>query len=441
MKKIALLLCVCIIFVMITSVFTVSAYTPTFDVNAKSALLMNTDTGEVLLSKNVDKRIYPASLSYLMNALIVVENTNPDDVVTVKKEVVNKLLGTGAIVAQLKDGEEMTVSDLLRCMLMASHNDAALVLADYIAGSSEDFVKLMNGKARELGMKNTNYATPVGLFNDKQYTTVNDMLKLYVKVMENELVSKILSQTRYTVPETNKSSSRILANTTWLLDRTTNYYYKHAVAGKTGNSDVSGRCLAVTAENDSRNYVCILAECDNKADTRLDFADAKNLFSWAFNNFEYKTVVSKGEQVPISVNVDLSWEIDNITLISGESIVALLPKDADLSTIEYIPDIKKSKVFDAPIKQGQQLGTAKVYFSNPSTDESEPIGEITLLAGQEVECSWVLLIWRWTKNVIYNPFVILAVVALIVTLIVMTIVANVKAKREHRKKLRLKKRL
>ena len=441
MKKIALSLCVSIItIVLLCSNLFAWAYTPTFDVSAKNALLVNIDTDEIIYSKNADDKIYTASLSYLMNAIVVCEKAKFDDVVTVDGEVVDRLLGTGAIVANLKAEEQISVGDLMRCMLISSHNDAALVLAEYVGGSTKEFVKMMNDKAKFLGMSDSQFNTPIGLFDEKQYTTARDLFKLYMAAMDIDSVAEILSQTRYTVPETNKSGTRLLSTTTRLIDRTTNYYYKYALAGKTGNSDKSGRCIASTAENDGKRYVCILAGCDPQAESRTDFSDSISLYKWAFGNFEYKTVVSKGEQVSVSADVDLSWDVDTITLTAGESVVALLPKDADLSTIEYVVSLDK-KVFDAPIKKNEKLGTAKIYFSNPTAEDSEPIGEITLLAGQEVEGSVALLLWRWIGGFIGNPFVIVLFVALVIAFIVMTVMANVKAKRERKKKLRLKKRL
>ncbi len=441
MKKFALSLCVSIItVVLLCSNLFAMAYTPTFEVEANNALLVNIDTDEVVYSKNADERIYTASLSYLMNAIVVCEKADFDEVVTVKGEVVDSLLGTNAIIANLKADEQITVGDLMRCMLIASHNDAALVLADYVAaGDADKFVKMMNDKGKSLGLKNTNYNTAVGLFDEKQYTTANDLFKVYMAAMEVDAIAEILSQTRYTVPATNKSSSRLLSTTNRLIDRTTNYYYKHALVGKTGNSDKSGRCIASTAESDGKRYVCILAGCSD-AEKRVDFADSISLYKWAYANFEYKTVVSKGEQVSVSANVDLSWDVDTITLTAGESVVALLPKDADLSTVEYVVTLDK-EVFDAPIKKGEKMGTAKIYFSNPNNQDSEPLGEITLLAGQEVEGSAALMLWRWIKGIITNPFVVAIIVAVVVLFIVMTIVANVKAKRERKKKLKLKKRL
>lgn len=440
MKKTIITMIIVAMLASITAVFYASAYTPTFDVASNNVMLVNTDTGDVLYDKNSADRIYPASVSYLMNALVVCENVLPDDTVTVDGSVVGKLSGTGAIVANLTDGEQITVKDLLCCMLISSHNDAALALAQYAAGGADEFVELMNEKARQLGMTDTNYSTPVGLYNENQYTSARDIYKLAKAAFSNADIAEILSNTRYTVPATNKSKQRLLTNTNRLIDRTTSYYYKYATLGKTGNSDVSGRCVVSAASYEGANYICVVAGNDGTSAQRNDFQDSINLYRWAFTSFEYKTVINKGEQIPVSAKVDLSWDIDSITLTAGESVIALLPKDADLSTIEYVAHLDKD-VYDAPIKSGDVLGTAEIYYLNPTLNDSEPVGVINICAGEDVDRNIVLLIWRWIHSVISNVFVIIAVILLIILFIALTVRANIKAKRERNKKLKLKKRL
>lgn len=439
MKKTSITIIISILLASFLYSITAVAYTPTFEVVSENVMLVNTDTGDVLYEKNISDRIYPASVSYLMNALVVCENVSLDDVVTVKRDVVSRLSGTGAIVANLTDGEQISVRNLLACMLISSHNDAALVLACYVSDSPEQFIELMNNKAKSLGMTDTNYATTVGLFNEGQYTSVRDLYKLSTAAFANADIAEILSNSRYTVEATNKSSKRILTNTNRLIDRTTSHYYKYAVMGKTGTSDVSGRCVVSIADYEGAKYMCIIAgsPSDGKRD---DFIDSANLYRWAFTGFEYKTVINQGEQVPISAEVDLSWEVDTITLTAGQSVIALLPKDADLSTVEYVAHLDKN-VYDAPIKTGDVLGTADIYYFNPTLNDSEPVGTIDICAGEDVERGFVLLLWRWIDAVITNIFVVMAIVALIILFITLTIIANVKAKRERGKKLKLKKRL
>ncbi len=439
MKRISIALIISILIASFLYSFTAFAYTPTFDVASDSVMLINTDTGDILYEKNADKKIYPASVSYLMNAIIVCENSSLDDVVTIKKDIIQKLSGTGAIVANLTEGEEISVKDLLACMLISSHNDAALVLAYHVAGDADTFINMMNEKAIELEMKATNFSTTVGLHNDGQYTTVRDLYRLSSAAFSNSNISELLSTPRYTVEATNKHSKRILTNTNRLIDRTTSHYYKYALLGKTGTSEVSGRCLVSTAEYESTHYMCVIGGSSAEGE-RSDFIDSSNLYRWAFTEFEYKTVINKGEQVPVSADVDLSWDVDSITLVAGESILALLPKDADLSTIEYIPHLDK-KSYDAPIRSGDVLGTAEVYFSNPAVNESQPIGTISICANENVDKSIVLHIWRIIEAIISNIFVIIALLIIVIGFVVLTVIANIKAKKERGKKLKLKKRL
>ncbi len=439
MKKVSITILISILLASFLYSFTAAAYTPTFEVASNNIMLVNTDTGDILYEKNADERIFPASISYLMNAIIVCERTSLDEIVTIDKDVIRRLSGTGAIVANLVGGEEISVRDLLACMLISSHNDAALVLAYHVGGDADGFISMMNEKAKSLGLNNTNYATTVGLFNENQYTTVRDLQKLSAVAFSNEDIAKLLSTSRYTIEPTNKSSKRILTNTNRLIDRTTSHYYKYAVMGKTGTSDVSGRCVVSIADYEGSKYMCIVAG-SNADGERNDFIDSANLYRWAFTGFEYKTVINQGEQVPISANVDLSWDVDSITLTAGESVLALLPKDADLSTIEYVAHLNK-EVYDAPIKVGDVLGTAEIYYTNPVINDSEPIGVINICAGENVEHSVVLHAWRIIESIITNVFVIIGLILLINGFIILTIVANVKAKKERNKKLKLKKRL
>ncbi len=439
MKRVFIAIIISVLIACSLLTFSVSAYTPTFDVVSNSVMLINTDTGDIVYEKNADAKIHPASVSYLMNALIVCENANLNDVVTVEKDIVFQLSGTGAIVANLTGGEKITVKDLLACMLISSHNDAALVLAYHVGGDEEGFIKMMNDKAAAIGLNSTNFSTSVGLHNDNQYTTVRDLYTLSTAAFANADIAELLSTTRYTVEATNNHSKRTLVNTNRLIDRTTPHYYKYAVIGKTGESEITGKNIVSLAKYDGITYMCVIGGNSDK-DSRSDFSDSANLYRWGFTGFEYKTVINKGEQVPVSAKVDLSWDVDSITLVAGESVLALLPKDTDLSTIEYVAKMNKD-VYDAPIKAGDVLGTAEIYFSNPAVNESKPIGTINICASEDVNKSIVLHIWRIIDAIITNIFVIIALILLIIGFIILTVVANIKAKRERSKKLKLKKRL
>ncbi|MBP5618023.1 MAG: D-alanyl-D-alanine carboxypeptidase [Clostridia bacterium] len=431
MKKSAIVISVVLILTLLFSQGTALAYTPTFEVTAPNVCLMNLDTGYVLYQKGEEERIAPASTCFLMVALVTADNVSDwSGTVTIHKHDSDSLLGTGALVSNLKDGEEVTVEQLLNFLLVASYNDVALYLANRVAGSVDTFVGLMNEKAAELGMDGTQYVTPVGLTTEGQYTTVKDMMKLGKATFANEAILTLMSKSRYTVPATNLSEERILPNTNYMVDNYTNYYYKKLVAGKTGNGD-EGRCLISEATYNGETYLCTVARCPS--DARQEIQDTKNLYEWAFDNFRYKTVLTKGDLVDISVPVNFSWDVDEMTLCAGDTVTALLPKDADLSTVEYRETLSES--YDAPIKEGDVLGTAEVVFAG------ERVGVVQLVASRTVEGSFVLRVWHFLSEVFGNWIVRAALIAAVVVFIVLTIVLNVRAKRARDKKLRLKKRL
>lgn len=431
MKKTTFVISIVLIAVLLFSQVTASAYTPTFEVIAPNVCLMNLDTGYVLYQKGEDERIAPASTCFLMVALVTAENLSDwSETVTIRKADSDSLLGTGALVSNLKDGEQVTVEQLLHFLLISSYNDVALYLANRVAGGEELFVELMNEKAAELGMSGTQYVTPVGLTREGQFTTVSDMMKLGKAAFANEALTAIMAKARFTVPATNLSGERILPNTNYMVDSYTSHYYKRMVAGKTGNGD-EGRCLISTAARDGEHYLCAVARCPS--DSRQEFTDTRNLYEWAFDSFRYKTVLSKGDLVDISVPVNYSWDVDEMTLCAGNTVTALLPKDADLSTVEYKATLNDA--YDAPVKEGDVMGTADIVFAG------ETIGVVQLVASRSVDGSFVLRAWHVLSVVFGNWIVRIVLILLLIGFVAATVVANVRAKRARDKKLRLKKRL
>ena len=431
MKKTTFVISIVLILTLLFSQVTALAYTPTFEVAAPNACLMNLDTGYILYQKNADEQIAPASTCFLMVALVTADTISDwQSVVTIHKHDSDSLLGTGALVSNLKDGEQVTVEQLLHFLLVASYNDVALYLANRVAGSVDTFVGLMNEKAVELGMTGTRYVTPVGLTTEGQYTTVSDMIKLGKAAFTNDALTAIMAKARYTVPATNLTEERILPNTNNMVDNYTSHYYKTLVAGKTGNGD-QGRCLVSLASRNGENYLCAVARCPSGE--RKEYQDTKSLYEWAFDNFRYKTVLTKGDLVDVSVPVNYSWDVDAMTLRAGDTVTALLPKDADLSTVEYKATLSDS--YDAPIQEGDVLGTADIFFAG------ESIGVVQLVASRTVEGSFVLRVWSVVTWLFDLWIVRVALIVVLVGFVALTIALNVKAKRAREKKLRLKKRL
>ena len=430
-------------FLIILSVFcsvfslSVSAYAPSnFTVNAEYCMLSNMDTGEILYSKNADEKLYPASITKLMTALVVCENVDDlNQTVTIDGDLLESLLGTDSSLSYIVKDEVLSIDQLLHYLLITSGNDTALVLAKYVGGTVDRFIEMMNETAAKLGMNSTRFDNPHGLPDDNHYTTVNDIHKLATAAFGVEKIKTICSYSRYQMPATNLHGERTLSTTNFLIDKTTTYFYKYCTGGKTGYTESAGRCIVSTAEKEGMHYLSIVMNADPKYTDangnrkRIEFTDTARLFEWAFNNFSYKTVIDKNEYLG-DIDVGLSWEDSNIQLFAGESLTALLPNEANKSSIEVDLKFIEGKKVDAPIEKGETIAIANVYYAN------EPIGTIELCAAKKVKRSTLQYLWMlfigsfdtiWFKLI----FVVLGVTLLLYWIICVVQINSINRKRRN----------
>lgn len=373
-----------------------------FEVRAKTALLVSLDTDEVIYSKNADEKMYPASLTKIMTAVIVLENTEDLDkeTVTVSKSALTKILGTGSTVMGLVEGEVVTARQLLYGLLMTSGGDAAYVITEHWGGTTSEFAKLMNNKAKELGMNSTNFVNPHGLHDDDHYTTASDLAKLIKHALQFEDFKTIVGARRYSMEATNLYKARTLVTTNYLIDSSTAYYYRYVKGIKTGYTDMAGRCLATYAEKNGYEYMCILMGSPNKNEAgqsvRYEFTDTKNLYEWAFNNFEYKNIGNT--TLPIcEMPVELSMDAEHVSLVLERDFAAIMPKQANDSTIQVVPHLVAEKV-KAPVKKGDLLGTADVMYAE------QVIATVNLVAANDVESSGMLVVLSHIKGFFTSKF-------------------------------------
>lgn len=421
-----------LILILCVSCFSVSAYEPTgFDINAKTVLLVSLDTDEVIYSKNADARIYPASITKIMTTLLILEheNFNPEAKVTMTKEVLRMISGTGSVVSNLKEGEEITQLDLVYFVLMSSAGDCAYLAAIHYYGSVEAFVDKMNERALELGLKNTHYTNPIGLHDDNHYTTANDTYILTKFALTYKLFKQVCESDRYNLPATNMQGARRLSTTNFLQDKNTNYYYTYAKGVKTGFTDEAGRCLVSTASYNGYNYMCLLFGCTPNNTKRHEFVNSKDLYRWAFNNFEFKNIADTENPI-CEVSVKLSLDADFVPLYVEKSFVSVLPKDADESTITIVPKLNSESV-NAPVKKGDILGTADVIYAE------NVIGTVNLVAGQDVNKSTILVILDSLKNFFTSSYMILLYVIIAIAILIFIIaVIKMNSKRSKNRKVK-----
>lgn len=418
-----------IICLILSSVTTVSAYEPSgIEITAKAALLVSLDTGEVLFEKNADEKVYPASITKIMTALLILENEkyNPEAKIAMTQDVLDLISGTGSSVSLLKAGEEVSQLDLVYMVLMASYGDCALLAAVYYGGSIENFVNMMNTRAAELGLSGTHYENPIGLHHEQNYTTARDTYKLTATALQNETFKEVCRSTRHTV-KTSMSGERTISTTNFLQDNTTNYYYQYAKGVKTGYTDEAGRCLVSTASYNGYRYLCAVFGCP--ANEKKHFTESKELYRWAFNNFEFKKVADSSNPVA-EIGVNLSLDTDFVSLYIEKSFVSVLPKDADDSTISIVPHLVGESV-DAPIKKGDVLGTADIIYAE------EVIGTVNLVSNEDVEKSTMLAALRAIKNFFASSYM-KVVYVIIAAAILIFIIAVIKMNSKGSKKRKIK---
>ncbi|MBQ2274209.1 MAG: D-alanyl-D-alanine carboxypeptidase [Clostridia bacterium] len=405
-----------------------------FEVTAKGVLLASLDTGDVLFSRNTDKKMYPASLTKIMTALLVIEKSADlnTEIITVSENAVKSILGTGASSGGLKEGEQITALQAVYYLMLPSANDCAVAVAEHFGGDVSGFVNIMNARAEELGMKNTHFANPHGLHDDEHYTTVQDMYLLTKHALSKEVFKEAVSQKRYQMPATNKSPAKTLVTTIYMQDLYSgapqSLYYRYAKGVKTGFTDAAGRCLISTATKNGHSYICVIMNCPQETNTRNynEFKETKQLYEWAFNNFEYKTVVDTDTPVA-EAKVALCWDHDYVTMKIEGGLSAVLPKDADSSTVQIKPNPDK-EVFDAPIKKGEKLGTADIVYAG------ETLGTVNLVAADSRDANWVLLITRTIKNAFTSTA--FKIILLIFVLALVGFIAAVALMNRGRKKRR-----
>ena len=231
-----------IVFLCLIMLLPVRAAAEDITIKARSAILVEVNTGEVLYSQAADIMQYPASLTKLMTALIVYERCDLGEIVTVTESALAGLSPDGSS-SGLKPGEMMSVENLLYCMLISSGNDSASVLGEHTGGSVEAFVEMMNNRANELGCTGTNFENPHGLHDANHYTTARDMYIIAHEFIKHEKLMEIANTISYVVPATNKSPQRILNTTNYLISGTKLFNIFTVTQGNQNGIHDSGRVL------------------------------------------------------------------------------------------------------------------------------------------------------------------------------------------------------
>lgn len=363
------------------------------------ALLYEVNSGTLVFTKNSTKRAYPASTTKIMTALLAIENCQMDEYVTATRAALNTV-SSGSSIAGLVNGEVLTMYEMLECLLVASGNDAAAVIAAHVGGSVDKFVEMMNERSKELGCRDTHYMNPSGLHHEDHYTTAEDLLLVAEEAMKHPVFREIVSQKQVAIEPTNKvSKTRYFNNTNQLISpaSTSENLYSKAIGIKTGHTTPAGYCLVSAAADKNREYIAVVLAgyIDEKTYRNYSYVDSINLYLWGFSDFSYRTVVSATDLVT-ELPVNMAKDKDFVILRAAQDVTSYLHKNDNIDEL-FQKIITVQEDISAPIRAGDILGAMTVMRG------SEVYARVDLVAMNDVERSEGLYYFEMLGNFFAHP--------------------------------------
>ncbi len=382
-------------------------------------ILINMDTGEVFLEHNSEEKMYPASTTKIMTALLALENLNLDETSTVSYEAVNSIPWDSSKLNVL-EGESFTNRDLLTGMMVVSGNDAANVLAEAVSGDTETFVGLMNKRAEELGCTSTHFVNAHGYTHENHYTTASDMAKIAKKAMENPVFREIVKTTSFELPKTDIYSEPRIVYTTNNLLKSSPYKYDCATGIKTGYTSAARNCLVASAEKEGVRLITVILGASTIDGVNMAYKDTRSLMEWGFENYVNKSVVKKGD-ILSEKGIKHAKGTKTVKLMAKDNFSVTMAKNDSEGLITK--NIKYNEAIIAPLAEGEELGVMEVFY------DGNLLGEVVLVADKDYEYSW----WSAFLGVIGK---IIGIFALIILAVILVLIAIRQIEYEKRKKER-----
>ena len=336
------------------------------EITATSGMVIDCINGKILYSKNADEKLYPASLTKVLTAIIVVEKCGLQDNVTINQSAIDKV-ESGYLTANLKTGEVFTVEQLLNLLLISSYDDVANALAEHVAGSEEEFVKMMNEKAKEIGCTNSNFLNCHGEHDTNHYSTAHDMALIANYAVKFEAIRNIAQVTEYGLPATTiyTGNDRYFYTSNEMLQTGSKNYYKYAKGLKTGFTTPAGNCLMAYAEKSGLKLVSVTMKSTT---SNSRYEDSEAILEYAFDTNTIRTIAEAGTNIQTVTVKKARKEDKKLNMVLEKPITAVVKVENEETPIE--PQINLNSKIKAPIKKGTVLGTVsyeiegKTYTGN-----------------------------------------------------------------------------
>lgn len=397
-------------------------------INAKGAVLIEKESGKVLFEKNGNSRMYPASTTKILTALVAIENGDLNEVIAIGDEI--GLMDPDGSRAWLKVGEKMKLSDLIMGLMLPSGNDAAYTIALNIGRKisnnpslkSEDaisiFVDKMNERAKEIGANNSNFVNPNGLHNEEHYSTPYDLALIAREALKNEFFRQAVRNFTYEGINTSNQGHK-WENTNKLLDKRSSNYYKYATGIKTGHTTPAGYCLVSSGSKDNMDVIAVVLNTSPGG----QWEDSTALLDYGLNDFTHYEEIKKGEILQsVKVNNKLPWDDLDLDLVASEGFEVVLNKE-DIPNIQWKVEwndrlVRPSEdetggvVILSSLKKGKEIGKA-VYTLN-----GEVLGEISVESGRNIKKKYAIfylpgMMFIYENRYVTVPLGLLLIIGLI----------------------------
>ena len=346
--------------------------------SARAVFVYETKSGTVLYGHNPDERLAPGGLVQILAAMLVLEHCDLDQVVTVSTYYINQL-PIGVRHQSLKNGEQITVRDLLYCLMLTSANDAAVVLAEQVAGSPDAFIEKMNEKARELGCTGTAVKNVSGLDAQGQYTTARDMARILQAALELPDFMPFFSTGTYTVPATNLSEPRELKTLNYLLEGASisRFYDERVTGGKASfTSSAAGATIAFTAANEDMDLLCVVIGATRKynSDSTIarygNFEEAKEVMDYCFGSLRTSRMLYQGQSM---IQMQVENGTNDVVAVNRNDVDIVLPQGVGIKDLKLQYETVGGSL-RAPVEAGQEVSKVRMWYRGSC------VGETTLYA-------------------------------------------------------------
>ncbi|MGL5347486.1 MAG: D-alanyl-D-alanine carboxypeptidase family protein [Peptostreptococcaceae bacterium] len=377
MKKLASIIVAIMLFIMPINIAFANEDNSSMNVSSKSAVLMDVGSGQILYEKNSHEKLPPASVTKVMTMLLIVEALDSGKIkLDDKVQISENSASMGGSQIFLEPGETQTVDNLLKGIAVASANDACVAMAEYVAGSVEDFVGMMNDKAKVLGMKDTNFVNTNGLPVDNHYTTAYDIALMSKELLKHDMISKYLTTWMDKVVVGKKQVAVGLANTNKMIK-----HYQGATGVKTGFTQQAKYCLSASAKRGDTHLIAVTLGAETSPER---FKDASSLLNFGFANYESVKLCSKNDNIA-TLTIDKADE-NKICLVAKEDLTVLIKKG---SSKDFTKKIKVNENPTMPIKKGTVLGQVEVY------KDKQLVGKVDLVNTKDInKASYLQMLQR-----------------------------------------------